>query len=168
MINDPLEGQIIVSYDFFKKISPVWAYSLLLMFWSFYIILISTVIFALLWTLVYWFGKKKSKITLWICLWPLITNSFIFVVIISILIKGQTRYDIFQLFGTLNLFSILFLICSICYALASLWSVFFIFKNHQVKMSKIFYYHSVIAAILNLVFMLYFLSNGLIGIPTWI
>ena len=128
----------------------------------------SIVLFALLRTLISLFGKKKNKTALWVCIWPLITDSFTFIVILSILIKARTKYDMFQLFGTMNLLSVLFLIFSICYALASVWSVYYIFRNHRVKMSRIFYFHSVLAATLNLVFMLYFLSNGLIGIPTWI
>lgn len=168
LINDPLDGEIIVSYDFFKQISPLWANTLLFIFWSFYLVLISTVLFGFLWTLVYLFERKKNKTALWVCLWPLITNSFIFVVIFSILIKVQTRYDMFQVFGTANIISVLILSCSIAYALASVWSVFYILKNFRLKMSKFFYFHSVLAAMLNLIIMLYFLSNGLIGIPTWI
>lgn len=168
LINDPLEGQIIISNNFFKRISPFWAYFLIFIFWSFLIVLTSTVFFAFLRTLVYLFGKKKNKTALWICLWPFITNSFVFFIIISTLIKVQTRYDGFQLFGTMNLLSVLFFICGLCYALASVWSVFYIFRNRHVKMSKIFYFYSALAAILNLIFMLYFFSNGLIGIPTWL
>ncbi len=168
LINDPLEGNIICVYGYLKKISPLWAYTLISILIAFPITLGSTIIFGLLWTLIYLLGKNKSKTALRICFWPLITNSFIFVVIISSLIKIQTRYDVFQLFGTMNLLSVLFFICSICYAIASVWSVFYIFKNRREKMSKIFYFHSALAAILNLIFMLYFLSNGLIGVPTWI
>ncbi len=168
LINDPLEGSIIFRNGYFKKISPLWAYILISIFLTFPITLVSTIIFGLLWTLVYMFGKNKSKTALWVSLWPLITNSFIFVVIILMLIKVQTRYDLFQLLGTVNPISVLFFICSICYTLASVWSVFYIFKNRHEKMSKFFYFHSALAAILNLIFTLYLLSNGLIGIPTWI
>jgi CubicO group peptidase (beta-lactamase class C family) len=168
VINDPLEGQIIVSYDFFKRISPLWAYSLLFLFSSFYIILFTTAIFAFIWTLVYFFGKKKNKTALWICLWPLITNSFVFITFLSISLSVQSRYDMFQIFGTANPVSVLIFICSICYALASVWSVYYIFRNRRVEMARFFYFYSALAAILNLVFMLYFLSNGVIGIPTWI
>ena len=167
-INDPLEGQIIFSHAFLKQISPLWAYSLISIFWSFYLLLLSTVIFILICPIIYFFGKKKSKTVLWICLWPIITISFIFVIIISILIKGQTLYDVFQLIGTVNPISVLLFICGICYALASFWSVYYIFKNRHEKMSKFLYFYSSLAAILNLIFVLYFLSNGLIGIPTWI
>ena len=166
LINDPLEGYTIGVN--LKKISPLWAYFLVSLFIAFPIILISTVIFGILWILVYLFGKNKNKTALWVCFWPLITDFFIFVVALSILLTAQTRSDYFQLFGTANIISVLILICSICYALASGWSVFYIFRNRGVKMSRVFYFHSVLAAILNFVFMLYFLSNGLIGIPTWI
>ena len=165
LINDPLEGYTLGVN--LKKISPLWAYFLISIFFAFPIMLVITVIFGLLWTLLCLFGKDKSKTALWVGLWPLLTNSFIFVVIISFVIKVQTKYDLFQLLGTANPISFLFLICSICYAFASVWSVFYIFKNRRVKMSKLFYFYSALAAMLNLIFMFYFLGNGLIGIPTW-
>jgi len=167
LINDPLEGNIICYHAYFKKISPLWAYCLSSIFIAIPVTIISTIIFGLLWTLVYLFGKNKNKTALWVCLWPLITDFFIFVVALSILLTAQTRSDYFHLFGTANIISILILVCSIGYALASVWSVFYIFRNHGVKMSKVFYFHSALAAILNLIFTLYFSSNGLIGVPTW-
>ena len=166
VINDPLEGNIIGLN--LKKISPLWAYTLLTLFYSFFLVLFTTTIFGLIGIMVYLFGKKKNKIALKICLWQLITNSFLFIVYFVILMNSSTRYDWFQLFGTANIYSVLLLISGICYALASVWTVYYIFKNHREKMSKIFYFHSALAAILNFVFMLYFLSNGLIGIPTWV
>ncbi len=167
-VNDPLEGPVIVSREFCKRISPFRACYLLSLFWLFYITLISTVIFAFLRALIWLFGKKKNRVALWIGLWPLITNSFLFVVILTTLIKGRTLYDIFQLFGTMNLFSVLFFVCGIGYALSSAWSVYYIFKNFHVKMSGIFYFHSAFIALVNVLFTLYFLSNGLIGVPTWL
>jgi CubicO group peptidase (beta-lactamase class C family) len=168
IINDPLDGQIIVSNGILKKISTFWAYSLLTLFYSFFLILFTTIIFGLIWVLVYFLRGKKNKIALKICSWPLITSSIIFIVYFIILMNSRTRYDWFRLFGTANIYSVLLLLCSICYALASVWTVYYIFKNRHETMSKFFYFHSAFAAILNFVFMLYFLSNGLIGIPTWV
>jgi hypothetical protein len=166
VINDPLEGNMIGLN--LKKISPMWAYTLLTLFYSFFLTLFTTTIFGLIGVLVYLFGKKKNKIALKICLWQLITSSFIFIVYFIILMNSRTRYDLFQLLGTANIYSVLLLICSICYALVSVWTVYYIFKNRHETMSKVFYFYSALAAILNFVFMLYFLSNGLIGIPTWV
>ena len=167
IINDPLEGQIIVSNGFLKKISPLWAYSLLTLFYSFFLILFTTTIFGLIRLLAYFIGKKKNKIALKICLWPLITNAFIFIVYFIIKMNSSSRAEWFHVFGTANFISVMLLIFSICYALASVWSMYYIFKNRHEKMARFFYFHSALAAILNFVFMLYFLFNGLIGIPTW-
>jgi CubicO group peptidase (beta-lactamase class C family) len=166
VVSDPLEGNMIGLN--LKKISPLWAYTLLTLFYSFLLMLFTTTIIGLIGVLVYLFGKKKNKITLKICLWQLITSSFIFIVYFIISMNSRTRYDWFQLFGTANIYSVLLLICSICYALATVWTVYYIFKNRHETMSKFFYSYSAFAAILNFVFMLYFFSNGLIGIPTWI
>jgi CubicO group peptidase (beta-lactamase class C family) len=166
VINDPLEGNMIGLN--LKRISPMWAYTLLTLFYSFFLTLFTTTIFGLIGIMVYLFGKKKNKIALKICLWQLITNSFLFIVYFVILMNSSTRYDWFQLFGTANIYSVLLLISGICYALATVWTVYYIFKNRHKIMSKFFYFYSAFAAILNFVFMLYFLSNGLIGIPTWL
>ena len=138
------------------------------MFFSFFILLASTIIFGLLRTLVYLIGKQKNKTAWWISLWPVFTNSFIFIVLITYSLTVRTRYDSFQILGTVNPISVLFFICGICYALAALWSACYLFRNHREKMSKIFYYHSALAEVMNLIFMLYFISNGLIGNPTWL
>jgi CubicO group peptidase (beta-lactamase class C family) len=168
LTNDPLAGNVIYNgATAFKKISPLRAYILVSIFIAFPLTIISTIIFGLLRILIYLFRKNKNKIALWVCLWPLIAESFIFIVFLSYIMKAKTKYDSFQLLGTVNPISILFFICGICYALASVWSAFYIFKNRHVKMSKIFYFHSALVAILNLIFTLYFLSNGLIGILTW-
>jgi len=165
LISDPLEGNIIGLN--LKKISPLWAYTLLSIFYLFFLVLFSSIVFGLLSVFVYLFGKKKSKIALIISLLPIITYSFILVIALLLKLTIHNRYDMFQIIGTMNPISILVFICSICYALASIWALYYIFRNYHEKMSKIFYFHSVLAAALNLIFMLYFLNNGLIGIPTW-
>lgn len=166
VISDPLEGNIIGLN--LKKISPLWAYTLLSIIYLFFIVLFSSIVFGLLSVFVYSFGKKKSKFALLISLLPIITYSFILVIAVLLKLSIHNRYDMFQIIGTMNPISILIFICSICYALATIWALYYIYRKRHEKMSKIFYFHSALAAIINLIFMLYFLSNGLIGIPTWI
>jgi hypothetical protein len=122
--------------------------------------------FPFIWILVYFINKKKSKTALWIGLWPLITDSFIYIIILSILLKVQTRYDLFQLFGTANPLSVLLYFCGISFAVASFWSAYHIMMNRRERMPGFFFFYSPLASIFNIVFTLYFLSNGL-GIPTW-
>jgi CubicO group peptidase (beta-lactamase class C family) len=166
VLNDPLEGNIIGLN--LKKISPLRAYTLLSIFYLFFILFISSVLFGLLSVFVFLFGKRKSKIALLVSLLPIITYSFILVIAVLLKLTIHNRYDGFQIIGTMNPISMLVLICSICYALSTIWAMYYIYRNYHEKMSKIFQFHSALAAILNLIFMLYFLSNGLIGIPTWI
>jgi len=166
-INDPLEGNVLHHYGYLKKISTWWAFSLRSLLVVFPVTMVGTLILGLLWILVWLFGKSRNKKSLWIGLWPLVTNSFVFLVLLCFQLRVQTKYDSFQLLGTMNPLSILFLICGIGYAMASVWSVFYIYRNRQVKMPLFFYFGSILAAILNIIFMLYFLDNGLIGMPTW-
>jgi hypothetical protein len=167
-IKDPVEGQVIYDYgNMMKKISPVHAYTLLIIFWAFFIIPLSIIIFAVLRLLVYGFGKKKNKTALWICLWPFITILFFLIIVVAFKMSIHSNIDYFLLLGNISLLSLLVFIGTLGFALSSLWSVYYIFKNRNVKMSKLFYYHSVLVAIFNLIFTVYFISNGLIGIQTW-
>jgi CubicO group peptidase (beta-lactamase class C family) len=166
-INDPLDGNVLLHYGYFKKIPTWWAYSLRFLLVAFPVTMVGTLIFGLLWILVWLFGKSRNKKALWIGLWPMVTTSFVFIVLLCFQLRVQTRYDSFQLLGTMNSLSILFLICGIGYAMASVWSAFYIYRNRRVKMPLFFYFYSILAAMLNIIFMLYFLGNGLIGMPTW-
>jgi len=165
--NDPIEGRVIYgNVGMLKRISPVYAYTLLIIFWAFFIVPFSIIIFSILRLFIYFFGKKKNKIALWITLWPLINISFALVIVLYMSL--QTRLDAFLLLGNISSLSILIFIGTIGFALTSLWSIYYIFKNRKVKMSRIFYYHSALVAVFNLIFTIYFFSNGLIGIITWI
>jgi hypothetical protein len=167
-VNDLTEGQVLYgNIGMLKKISPIYAYTLLIMFWALFIIPITVTVFALLRLLIYLLGKKKNKIVLMISLWPFISISFLFAIFVAIKISIQTNIDAFLLLGNISPLSLLIFIGTIGFALASIWSVYFIFKNRYVKMSRVFYYCAFLAAIFNLIFTIYFLSNGLIGIMTW-
>jgi CubicO group peptidase (beta-lactamase class C family) len=166
-INDPLEGNVLFHYGYLKKISTWWAYTLRSLLVVFPLTMVGTLIFGLLWILVWLFGKSRNKRALWIGLWPLVTCSFVFLVLLCYQLRVQTKYDSFQLLGTINPISILFLICGIGYAVTSVWSTFYIYRNRRTKMPLFFYFYSILAAMLNIIFMLYFLGNGVIGMPTW-
>ena len=168
-VNDPVKGQVIYgSVGMLKKISPIYAYTLLVIFWAFFIIPITIFIFSILRLFVFLFSNDKNKTALWICLWPFITISSLLLIVVALKMSIQTNIDYFLLLGNISPLSILIFICTICFALASLWSIYYILKNRHVKMSRIFYYHSIFAAIFNFIFTIYFFSNGIIGIMTWI
>jgi len=166
--NDPVDGEVIYGdMGMLKKISSIYAFTLLIIFWAFYIIPVTVFIFAILRLLIYFFGKK-NKVALWICLLPLINILFILVLILTLFMSIHTKIDAFLLLGNMSPLSVFIFIGTIGFALTSLWVLYYLFKNRNIKMSKVFYYHSVLAAIFNLIFTIYFFSNGLIGIQTWV
>ena len=166
--NDPVEGEVIYGrMGMMKKISPIYAYSLLIIFFAFFIISVTTMFFAVLSILIYLFGKKKNKVALWISVWPFITISQLLIVVIVLNTSIKSTVDIFLSLGNISPLSVLIFIATICFALASAWSIYYIFKNIHAKMSRVFFYHSVVAAVFNLIFTIYLLSNGFIGIQTW-
>jgi lipid-A-disaccharide synthase-like uncharacterized protein len=118
--------------------------------------------------LVYIFGKKKDKTALWISLWPLITISSLILIILALALNIDTNIDYFLLLGNMTSLSLFIFIGTISFALSSLWSIYYIYKNRNKKKPKLFYYHSVLAAVFNLIFTIYFFSNGIIGLMTWI
>lgn len=167
-VNDSVEGQVLYSnIGMLKKISPFYAYILLTIFWALFIIPFIIAVFAVLRLLIYLFGKKKNKIALMISLWPFISISFLFAIFVAFKLSIQTNIDNFLLLGNISPLSLLIFIGTIGFALASLWSIYYIFKNRYVKMSRVFYYSAVLTTIFNLIFTIYFLSNGIIGIMTW-
>ena len=166
--NDPVEGQVIYGRGILKKISPLYAYTLLTIFWALLIIPVTITLFAFIQLLIYAFGKKKNKIALWICLWPMASISFLIAIIVALFMSIHNKLDSFLLLGNLTPLSFLIFIGTIGFALASLWSGYYIYKNRGVKMSKVLYFHSALAAIFNIIFVIYFLSNGVIGLATWI
>ena len=163
---DPVEGKVIYgNVGMLKRISPIYAYTLLTIFWALFIVPLTIIIFAMISLIIYLFGKKKNKTALWFSLWPLISISFLLVIVLYMSL--QTRLEIFLLLGNISSLSLLIFIGTIGFALSSFWTIYYFYKNRKVKMAKIFYYHSFLVAIFNLIFTIYFFSIGLIGIMTW-
>lgn len=167
--NDPVEGKVIYgSIGMLKKVSRAYAYTLIFIFYAFLIVPITTTFFILIKLINYLFSKKRNKVTLWICLNPFINILIPIFLLFVFLSFIQTKIDAFLLLGNMSFLSVLLFIGTITYAVYSLWSIYYIYKNRGVKMSKILYYHSILASVFNLIFTIYFFSNGLIGIITWI
>jgi hypothetical protein len=164
---DPVEGKVLYgNLGMLKRISPVYAHTLIVIFWAFFIVPLAIIIFSVISLLGYLFGKKKNKITLWFSILPLISIAFL--ITIALFISLQTRFDLFLLLGNISWLSLSIFFGTIGFALTSLGTIYYIYKNRKVKMNKILYYHSILVAIFNLIFTFYFFSNGLIGIITWI
>jgi len=167
-IQDSVEGEVIYgNIGMLRKISPPYAYTLLVIFWALFIVPFIIIVFAVISLIIYPFRKEKNKTALWITLLPLITISILFVIIFALKLVLKTNMDAFLFLGNITTLSILIFIGTLVFALTSLWTIYYIYKNRKIKMSRVFYYQSFLVAIFNLVFTVYFFSNGLIGLMTW-
>jgi len=167
-IHDLVEGQVIYgNTGMLKKISPIYAYTLLVIFGALFIVPFIIIVFAVINLIIYPFRKEKNKTALWITLLPFLTILFLFAIIFALKIVIHTNMDAFLILGNITPISILIFIGTIGFALTSLWTIYYIYKNRKIEMSRVFYYQSFLVAIFNLVFTVYFFSNGLIGLMTW-
>jgi CubicO group peptidase (beta-lactamase class C family) len=166
LINDPLDGKIICYREYFKKIPAIEAYFLIFIFWAFPITIFLTIVLSVIWVVTFLSGKNKSKLAFRISLFTLIPNIFVLLAYF-VLSNIPTRLAMFKILGTINVTSVFLYGCGLCYALASLWSIFYIVKYREKKMPGFFYYYFVFASVMNFIFTFYFINSGLIGIPTW-
>ncbi|MCT4638878.1 MAG: beta-lactamase family protein [Bacteroidales bacterium] len=168
-IDDPVQGTVVYENgNMMKRVSSVYAYFLLVVFWALFIIPVTIVIFAIIRLLIYLIGKKRNSTALWINTLPLITILFFVIIAIAFSLGIQSNIDYFLQLGNISVVSLLLFICTLGFAIFSIYTLYYIIKNSRVKMSRFFYYHALLASLFNLIFTIYFLSNGLIGIMTWI
>ena len=165
---DPAAGEVIYgSYGMMKTVSPVYAYFLLFIFFSFLIAPLTITFFAVLRLLIFLIGKKKDKKALWICLWPFVTVLTFLLMVLILYFGIETKMDLFTLLGAPSHISLSLFFGTFAFALSSIWSAYYILKNSKTEMFRILYYHSVLAAIVGLIFTFYFFNNGIIGLMTW-
>ncbi len=164
IINDPLDGLMINGV--LKQVSPLWAYTVMAIFYAFLFGSVIVVLVSILQIIIFLFKRNVKK--LGIGLSPLIPYTFLFVILGLIVLNTPTRYHMFQLFGTMNLTSVLIWLLSVFYFLSSIWGVYFMVKRYRAKMSFGFYIYLLLAHLLNVVYAIYFACNGLIGVPTWV
>ncbi len=160
---DPLDGVIIqANQQTLKRVSSMRVFGQLILGGLWLLGMISAILFGMIWSIRYWMGKISGGANVWVRLWPLI-SSLLFVTLSIIFIIVASGGEM----GKVNFLSISITILTICFALTSAWSMYYIIKNRQVIMSRIIYWYSVILACLHLTVTCYLLWHGVIGIRLW-
>jgi CubicO group peptidase (beta-lactamase class C family) len=165
----------IISYDGFrgnyKKVSGFRAFlpiSGLLFTW---IIMISSIIFALLWIPRKLLGRMKEVKCLRARVFVLLAVIFFFATYISLL-TGSIRMDldkeIMMKLGTLSIYSFAIFFFSICFAIFTFLGLYFSIRAFRIKMNKAARVHSLSVSIVNVIVFIYLLFNNIIGIRTWL
>lgn len=162
---DPLAGKVIqASNQVLKRVSPLLVFGQLILVGVWLLGMISSILLGTIWVIRYWTRKIQGGANIKVRLWPLIA-SLSFLVIVVTLIIGVS--DPFELLGKVSLISLSLSILTICFALLSVWSVFYIIRERHANVNRIAYWHSAILASLHLIVTCYLLWYNVIGIQTW-
>ena len=97
-------------------------------------------------------------------LWPFLASLLFLAVFLLPLIGGDNPLE---MLGKISFVSVATMILSICFALASLWSVLNLIKERKAGINKYVYWHLVILSGLHFLVTCYLLWHGVIGIRTW-
>lgn len=166
-IDDPLAGTVFYNKKHVLKPIPavlLFGQVFILGFWI--LGMFTAILFSIVWSIRFWMGKMAGGPNIWIRLWPLIATVCCLIAIITLDI-GSTSGDFYGTFGNITLMSITVFVFLIVFALASLWSVYYLFKVEKGRIKKLTYWYSAALICLNFLATCYFLWWGLIGVPTW-
>lgn len=163
-VKDPLDGMVIqTGSQTLKSISSLRVFGQFILGGLWILGIISSILFGMIWSIRYWLGKIPGGANVWIRLWPLIT-SLIFLSLVALL--NISASDLFEI-GKVNLRSVSISILTICFAIVSIWSVYYMIRNRKKVMNRIIYWYYAILAYLHLIFTCYLLWYGVIGIQLW-
>lgn len=162
-VNDPLAGKVVqVSEQVLKRISPVQVYGLLTVITLWLLFMLIAIVLGFIWPVLFWRGKIKGRANIRIRLWPLVAS--LLILIFSLLVLDANS---FEKMGTISIFSVSLMLLSVGFALASVWSIVTIVKDHKVSMNRLVYWHSAILSVLHLIVTGYLLWHGVIGLRMW-
>lgn len=161
---DPLAGEVIHSGDLvLKRISMVQAYGPVIIGALWLLLMVTSILFALIWPIRYWRGKIPGGANVKVRLWPLLASLFILLPFLLLTFWGSS----IQLLGTASFVSLGIMISTIGFAIASVWSVVCIIRERRAQIKKRIYWHSAILTCLHLIITIYLFWYGVIGIQIW-
>jgi CubicO group peptidase (beta-lactamase class C family) len=164
-VNDPLAGDVVhVGSQVLMRISPLIAFGQLILVavWALY--LVGSVLFGSIWLIRFWLGKTSTKNRRSPGLWPFAASLLFLTTLILLVIGGQNPLE---LLGKVSFVSVSIMLLSVCFALASVWSVITVIKERNAKMNRTIYWHAAILSGLHLLVTCYLLWHGVIGLQTW-
>jgi hypothetical protein len=164
-VNDPLVGEVVhENTQVLMRISPLLAFGQLILgaLWTLY--LTASIFFGVIWLIRYVTGKIQRGSINSIGFWPFLASLFFLVFFIFQMVAMK---DPLELLGKVGFVSVSIMILTICFALASSWSVINLIKERKTKINKNIYWHVAILSGLHLIVTCYLLWHGIIGIQTW-
>ena len=148
----------------FRRISQVWFWFVFSGMLSSFGILISAVLFSVVWGLRLAFGRLKNAGPLGLRAWPWLGVAGI-VGFIAFYINFQEGH--IDIVGTMNIWSVGLMLGTLLLPLSAILNVVGLWRHRKTTMNRVVYWHAVLVT-LGLVFITgYGLVWGLVGIRTW-
>lgn len=161
---DPLAGEVVHTGSLVvKRISAIQAFSPIIIGALWLLFMVTSLVFALIWPIRYWRGKIPGGANIRVRIWPLLASLFFLAIFLFIMLWGNSL----ELLGNVSFVSIAIMISTIGFAIASVWSVFCIFRERNARMKKRIYWYSAILSCLHLIVTGYLLWFRVIGIRLW-
>lgn len=180
---DPWESHLILikddkdhitSYDGFrgnyKKVSKFKVFFQLGMLLFSIFVMISSIVFALVWIPRKLFGRMKEVKYLRARVFSLLAVLFFFAFYILLFIGSMgmdTDKEMMMKLGTFTIHSFVIFIFSICFAVFSFLGLFYSLRALPVTMNKAAKVHSLLVSIVNVIVVIYLWYGGILGIMTW-
>ncbi len=167
-------GNRIISYDSlrgnFKKV-PTWrVFGLLGMFILSFLIMISSLIFGVIWAPRRLLGRLREERHLKARLFSLLAVMFFLVTYISLtlgLMAIELDKTLMARLGLFSFYSLGIFISSLCFALFSFLGLFFSLRALPAGSNRAAHIHSMLVSIVNVIAVVYLWFGDVIGIMTW-
>jgi hypothetical protein len=157
------ETRIQIGLGTYKKVSALRIWGQAAVIGAILLILFSSVVFALVWRVLKWFGKPYNRGPRSVRLLRLSSIIF-FAIFFGLFVIG--RNDMWAL-GTRSWISVGIFLSSIAFPLTAAASLYAVFRTRSAIMNRIAYWQSVLVAMAVAAIALYFGYWGLIGLRLW-
>ena len=162
---DPLAGTVVHAGTLvMRPVSPLVVYGQLGIAALWAIMIVSSLIYAVVWGIRKWRGKIPGGATTRVRVWPLLASLSI-VLFVLLFIQGMA--DPFSSLGKPTVYSVGAMLSSIAFAIFAVLGARTAVQERHKQMNRVNYWHSAVASFTHCIVALYFLWFGIIGVVTW-
>lgn len=162
---DPLAGTVVHAGTLvMRPVSPLVVYGQLGIAALWAIMIVSSLIYAVVWGIRKWRGKIPGGATTRVRVWPLLASLSI---VLFVLLFMQGMADPFSSLGKPTVYSVGAMLSSIAFAIFAVLGARTAVQERHKQMNRVNYWHSAVASFTHCIVALYFLWFGIIGVVTW-
>jgi len=165
-VKDPLDGNVVhAGTTVLKPSSALLIYSQLAIALLWGVVIVSSVLFFLVWGIRKFRGKITSGATIKVRLWPLLASLSVIAFLLLFMLGSATP---FKSFGEPTLISVGIMLFTISFVLFTILGSYTAIIERKTKMNKVAYWYSSCSSVIHLIVSIYLWVFGVIGLMTWL